>query len=99
MSIVAMKRKSQRFIHPISAKAGGFTLNGNNKSVMTTSGVIARRMKGQKNIVSNTEQDKYNSEQGMYTRNVALRTSQCVKEPNSFNVITSEEYTTNINCQ
>ena len=99
MSIVAMKRKSQRFIHPISARPGAFTLNRGKKSVMTTSGRIARRMKGQKNIVSNTETDKYDGEQSMYITNVALRSSQCVKETDLSGPITSEEHTTNIKCQ
>lgn len=94
-----MKRKSQRFTNPISARPGSFTLNGGKKSVMTTSGRIARRMKRQTNIVSNTETDKYDGEQGMYITNFALRTSQCVENTDLSGPITSEEYTTNIKCQ
>ena len=74
MAIVAMKRKSQN--RSISSGTGGFSLH-ENKSVMSTSGQIASKMKRQKIFVSKTETDKYDGEQGMYTRERRLAQGKC----------------------
>lgn len=63
-----MKRKS--FIR---------NLSHSKPSVMNTNGYLSSRVKRDKNIVSKTDADKYDGEQGVYIGHLSLEQEKCEK--------------------